>query len=132
MSPQRVRIIYQCRPNMKCRQKRKERKERLNQQARVIEKMQDKCKRFQYELESLRNENKSLRKRNKQIQDLQVKTLKEKLELQVQNDNLKDNRKKVKNFILTDPFWTRLEHETNDLILSMSQEDVNLCSVICK
>ena len=86
----------------------------------MIEEMQDKCKRFQYELESLRNENKSLRKRNKQIQDLQVKTLKEKLELQVQNDNLKDNRKKVKNFILTDPFWTRLEHETNDLILSMS------------
>ena len=86
----------------------------------MIEEMQDKCRRHQCELEALRNENESLKKRNKMIQDLQDKTEKEKRELQVQNDNLKDNRKKVKNFILTDPFWTRLEHETNDLILSLA------------
>ena len=89
----------------KCWQIRKERKERLKQQAEVIEGMRNEMKRIQSDLEALRNENENLKKRNKVIQDLQDKTENERHQLQVENDNLEKNRQKIKNFILKNPFF---------------------------
>ena len=71
----------------------------------MIEGMQNEMKRIQRDLEALRKENEILKKRNKTIQDLQDKTENERHELQVQNDNLEENRQKIKNFILKNPFF---------------------------
>ena len=67
----------------------KERKRRLDNQSPTISDMQDKMRRIECELVVLKNENESLKKRNKMVLELQDKLCNQRRSLEDENKSLK-------------------------------------------
>ena len=71
----------------------KERKRRLDNQSPTISDMQDKIRRIECELVVLKNENESLKKRNKMVLEMQDKLCNERRSLEDENKHLKKQNK---------------------------------------
>ena len=82
----------------------KERKRRLDNQSPTISDMQDKMRRIECELVVLKNENESLKKRNKLVLEMQDKLCNERRSLEDENKDLKKQNKliQVNNELLTE------------------------------
>ena len=73
----------------------KERKRRLDNQSPTISDMQDKMRRIECELVVLKNENESLKKRNKLVLEMQDKLCNERRSLEDENKYLKKQNKLI-------------------------------------
>ena len=73
----------------------KERKRRLDNQSPTISDMQDKMRRIECELVVLKNENESLKKRNKMVLEMQDKLCNERRSLEDENKYLKKQNKLI-------------------------------------